>query len=52
MTNTRTTNTDRLDFLRLFKGCLEANLAEGKDIEDVIKDLNRAIARRERQEGA
>jgi hypothetical protein len=46
----RTTNTDRLEFLRLFKGCLEANVAIGNDIEDVIKELNKAIRRRERQE--
>jgi Flp pilus assembly protein TadB len=46
----RTTNTDRLEFLRLFKGCLEANLSIGNDIEDVIKELNKAIRRRERQE--
>lgn len=46
----RTTNADRLEFLRLWKDCLEAHLAKGNDIEDVIKELNRAIARRERME--
>jgi hypothetical protein len=47
--NVRTTDTDRLEYLRLFKGCLQAYLAEGKDIEDAIKDLDRAIARREKE---
>jgi len=46
----RTTNADRLEFLRLWKDCLEAHVALGNDIEDVIRELNRAIRRRERAE--
>jgi hypothetical protein len=45
----RTTNTDRLEYLRLFLGCLEANVAIGNDIEDVVKDLRKAIAKREKE---
>lgn len=50
MTEPRTTNADRLEFLRLWRECLEAHVARGNNIEDVINELNRAIARRERME--
>lgn len=50
MTDSRTANTDRLEFLKWMRDCLEANLATGRDIEDMIKDCNRAISRRERME--
>jgi Flp pilus assembly protein TadB len=47
--NVRTTTTDRLDYLRLFLGCLEANVAMGHDINHVITDLRRAIRKREKE---
>ena len=50
MTMARTTNTDRLDYLRLFRGVLDAHRAQGDDLSDVIRILDKAITRRERQE--
>lgn len=47
--NVRTTDTDRLDYLRLFKGALEAHRAQGDDIDDVIRRLDRVIAKREKE---
>lgn len=47
--NAKTTDTDRLDYLRLFKGALEAHRAQGDDIDDVIRRLDRVIAKRERE---
>lgn len=47
--NVRTTNTERLDYLRLFLGALEAHRAQGDDLDDVIRRLERAIAKREKE---
>jgi Flp pilus assembly protein TadB len=47
--NAKTTDTDRLDYLRLFKGALEAHRAQGDDIDDVIRRLDRVIAKREKE---
>lgn len=47
--NVRTTNGERLEYLRLFLGCLEANRAIGNDIDDVIADLRKTITKRERE---
>lgn len=51
MTTARTTDTDRLEYLRLFLSCLEANVAIGNDIEDVIKETRKVIAKREKEMG-
>lgn len=45
----KTTDTDRLEYLRLFKGALEAHRAQGDDIEDVIRRLDRVIAKKEKE---
>lgn len=45
----KTTETDRLEYLRLFKGALEAHRAQGDDIDDVIRRLDRVIAKREKE---
>jgi hypothetical protein len=45
----RTTDTDRLDYLRLFKGVLDAHQAQGDDIGDVIRRLERVIAKKEKE---
>lgn len=45
----RTTDTDRLEYLRLFKGALEAHRAQGDDLDDVIKRLDRVIAKKEKE---
>lgn len=47
--NAKTTDTDRLDYLRLFKGALEAHRAQGDDIDDVIRRLDRVIAKKEKE---
>jgi len=47
--NVRTTDTDRLEYLRLFKGSLEAHRAQGDDIDDVIRRLERVIAKKEKE---
>lgn len=49
MTEARTTNEDRLEYLRLFRGCLDAARSEGDDLDDVIRKLDRAIAKREKE---
>ena len=45
MTMARTTNTDRLEYLRLFRGVLDAHRAQGDDLSDVIKqtEISRSI---------
>jgi hypothetical protein len=50
MSEVRTTNADRLDYLRLFRGSLDAHRARGDDLDDVIRSLDRAIATREKEE--
>jgi len=47
--NAKTTDTDRLDYLRRFKGALEAHRAQGDDIDDVIERLEKVIAKREKE---
>jgi hypothetical protein len=47
--NVRTTDQERLDYLRWMLMCLEANQAVGHDIEDMIKDTRKAVRRRERE---
>ena len=49
MTTARTTDTDRLKYLRMMLGCLEANVAIGNDIEDVIKETRKVVAKREKE---
>jgi Flp pilus assembly protein TadB len=45
----RTTDGERLEYLRLFKGALEAHRAQGDDLDDVIRRLDRVIAKREKK---
>lgn len=47
--NVRTTNTERLEYLRLMLGCLEANVAIGRNIHQVIAELREAVAKREKE---
>jgi hypothetical protein len=47
--NVRTTDTDRLEYLRLFLGSLEAHLAQGDDLEDMIKKLRKVVAKKEKE---
>ena len=47
--NAKTTDTDRLDYLRLFRGALEAHRAQGDDLDDVIRRLDRVIAKKEQE---
>lgn len=49
MTQTRTTDTDRLDYLRFFLISLQAHRAAGDDLDDVIHRLERTVAKKERQ---
>ena len=49
MNTPRTTDADRLDYLRLFRGVLDAHRAQGDDIDDDIRRLDRVIAKRERE---
>lgn len=42
----RTTDADLLDYQITLRDALLAAKAEGKDLEDVIRDLNRAIRQR------
>jgi 4-diphosphocytidyl-2C-methyl-D-erythritol kinase len=47
--NVRTTESDRIENLRIMLQGLEAAHAQGNDLEDVIKELRRTIARREKE---
>ena len=49
MTMAKTTETDRLDYLRLFRGSLQAHQAQGDDLADVIRRLDQVIAKREKE---
>jgi Flp pilus assembly protein TadB len=47
--NVRTTESDRIENLRIMLQGLEAAHRQGDDLEDVIKELRRTIARREKR---
>ena len=48
----KTTEIDRLDYLRLFLGALEAHRADGENLDDVIRRLRRVVAKKEREVAA
>ena len=47
--NVRTSESDRIENLRIMLQGLEAAHAQGDDLEDLIKELRRTIARREKE---
>lgn len=50
--NVRTTKADVLETLRIMLQGLEAAHARGDDLEDLIRELRRTIARREKEMSA
>ena len=47
--NVRTTDTDRLDYLRLVLVSLEGHLARGEDLHAVVKTFRKALAAKEKE---